>query len=69
MNNNSPIRFLTMRNVLAQNLSASLNELSAYNKQVINHDKNENCLESKLLKLVNMINLSNYNKMRGRANA
>jgi len=57
------------RKALAQSLSISLNELSAYNKQVINHDKNEDCLESKLLKLINIINLRNYNTTRGRADA
>ena len=59
----------TMRQDLAKSLSASLNELSAHNEQVINHDKNESCLESKLLKLVNTIIFHNYNIMKGRVNA
>ena len=58
----------TTRNALAKSLSTSLNELSAHNEQVINHDKNENCLESKLLKLVSIINLRNYNIEKGRVN-
>ena len=62
MNNN------TMRQDLAKSLSTSLNELSAHNKQAFNHDKNENCLESKLLKLVNTIIFHNYNIMKGRVN-
>ena len=62
MNNN------TTRNALAKSLSTSLNELSAHSEQVVNHDKNENCLESKLLKLVNTINFHNYNIMKGRVN-
>ena len=62
MNNN------TTRNALAKSLSTSLNELSAHSEQVVNHDKNENCLESKLLKLVSIINLRNYNIMKGRVN-
>ena len=58
----------TTRNALAKSLSISLNELSAYGEQAINHDKNENCLESKLLKLVSIINLRNYNIEKGRVN-
>lgn len=57
-----------MRKALAQNLSTSLNELSARGKQIINHDENEDCLESKLLKLINRINLRNHNATRGRVN-
>ena len=62
MNNN------TMLQDMAKSLSASLNELSAHGEQVINHDKNENCLESKLLKLVNTINFHNYNLTKERTN-
>ena len=62
MNNNA------IRSALAKSLSTSLNELSAHGEQVINHDKNENCLESKLLKLVSTIIFHNYNIMKGRVN-
>lgn len=68
MSSNTPTKILSVRSAVVQKLSISLNELSAHNEQVINHDKEENCLESKLLKLINTINLYNHNTMRGRVN-
>ena len=65
---NTPTKILTIRSAMVQRLSISLNELSALGDKVINHDTQKECLESKLLKLVNTINLYNHNAKRGRAN-
>lgn len=58
-----------MRNAMVENLSISLNNLSSYNETPINHELNKDHLESKLLKLIDIINLSNYNAKRGHLNA